>query len=68
MNLSIKKATTISGTNLVLIRGLFHLLALIPIVYQSKTITWKKSSYDKNTFIVRLMIGGIGTIFSALAV
>jgi len=57
----LKKATNISTANITFIRGFFAFFTLSSIIYRSGTITWKKSSYDKNTFIVRGLIGGFGT-------
>ena len=67
VSLSFKKATTLSSSNVNSIRGIFGFLALTPVIYRSGSITWKESSYDKNTYLVRGIIALVGNMIGALA-
>ena len=67
MSLSIKKAIHISSANILLIRCLSAFLIIKVAMQQTGTPTWAKSSFDKNTFLARGLIGGMGTVLTTLA-
>ena len=67
MFLSIKKATHISGPNILMFRCLSALLVVKLVMDKTGISSWEKSGYDKNTFLARGFIGGMTTFISTLS-
>ena len=68
MSLAIKKINGLSSANILLIRCLSAFVIVKVWMDRTGTTEWAKTPFDKNTFMARAVIGGVGTIVSTLAI